>query len=292
MSRKGGPTAAEFIENLHAMEVRASIKAAGMRSAGDASVPWAHIRSAISSSASFSKAAQCAVCSSPAPFQCARCKCVSYCSPEHQKEDWKGHKGACSLGEGGGPGKGKVGACLPEEVEGGQLVAFKDLSMRANGEDVYLRFEEAEGDEFEISAARYTAELHPPRLIVKGTTTSGGGTFEPLTPAQYGARVYSSRKLRLAPHHGSGSSLVFSAPNGAYFTLADVLCCLETAMRHLGCDYSHSWFEGIQLSDERLPVTKFGAQGSGASYWSRFKNGGGGLIDMELTGACEGEGVD
>jgi hypothetical protein len=37
----------------------------------------------------------CTVCSSPAPFSCARCKCVSYCSPAHQKEDWKAHKVQC-----------------------------------------------------------------------------------------------------------------------------------------------------------------------------------------------------
>ena len=37
----------------------------------------------------------CAVCSSPAPFQCARCKSVSYCTPSHQKEDWKAHKTQC-----------------------------------------------------------------------------------------------------------------------------------------------------------------------------------------------------
>ena len=37
----------------------------------------------------------CAVCSSPAPHKCARCKCVFYCSPAHQKEDWGAHKIQC-----------------------------------------------------------------------------------------------------------------------------------------------------------------------------------------------------
>ena len=37
----------------------------------------------------------CAVCSSPAPHKCARCKCVFYCSPAHQKEDWPAHKVQC-----------------------------------------------------------------------------------------------------------------------------------------------------------------------------------------------------
>jgi hypothetical protein len=37
----------------------------------------------------------CAVCSSPAPHKCAGCKRVSYCSPAHQKEDWKAHKKVC-----------------------------------------------------------------------------------------------------------------------------------------------------------------------------------------------------
>ena len=37
----------------------------------------------------------CAVCSSPAPHKCARCKCVFYCSPAHQKEDWAAHKIQC-----------------------------------------------------------------------------------------------------------------------------------------------------------------------------------------------------
>jgi len=35
------------------------------------------------------------VCSSPAPYKCSRCKCVSYCTPAHQKEDWKAHKVQC-----------------------------------------------------------------------------------------------------------------------------------------------------------------------------------------------------
>ncbi len=37
----------------------------------------------------------CAVCSSPALNKCARCKGVFYCSPAHQKEDWKVHKVQC-----------------------------------------------------------------------------------------------------------------------------------------------------------------------------------------------------
>jgi hypothetical protein len=37
----------------------------------------------------------CAVCSTPALSKCARCKSVSYCSPAHQKEDWKAHKTDC-----------------------------------------------------------------------------------------------------------------------------------------------------------------------------------------------------
>ena len=38
---------------------------------------------------------ECAVCSSPASNKCARCKCVFYCSPAHQKADWKAHKVQC-----------------------------------------------------------------------------------------------------------------------------------------------------------------------------------------------------
>ena len=37
----------------------------------------------------------CAVCSSPALSKCARCKAVSYCTPAHQKADWKAHKILC-----------------------------------------------------------------------------------------------------------------------------------------------------------------------------------------------------
>jgi hypothetical protein len=37
----------------------------------------------------------CAVCSSPAPHKCAACKSVFYCSPAHQKEDWKAHRKVC-----------------------------------------------------------------------------------------------------------------------------------------------------------------------------------------------------
>ena len=112
----------------------------------------------------------------------------------------------------------------------------------------------------------------------------GGGLLEATTLTdltEYGARVYSSRKLRLSPHRTAGASLVFSAPNGAFFTLADVCCCLEVAMRHLGADYSHSYFEGITEAEEEHPV-----QDLGARYWSQFSDGGGGLIDSELTGQC------
>ncbi|KAJ7596519.1 hypothetical protein C8J56DRAFT_773001 [Mycena floridula] len=28
-------------------------------------------------------------------LRCSRCKVVSYCSPEHQKADWKNHKPRC-----------------------------------------------------------------------------------------------------------------------------------------------------------------------------------------------------
>ena len=35
------------------------------------------------------------MCSSPASNKCARCKCVFYCSPAHQKEDWPAHKVEC-----------------------------------------------------------------------------------------------------------------------------------------------------------------------------------------------------
>ena len=38
---------------------------------------------------------ECAVCSSPASNKCARCKCVFYCSPAHQKEDWPAHRVHC-----------------------------------------------------------------------------------------------------------------------------------------------------------------------------------------------------
>lgn len=31
---------------------------------------------------------------------CARCRCVRYCSVEHQRKDWKTHKMFCSLGNG------------------------------------------------------------------------------------------------------------------------------------------------------------------------------------------------
>ena len=36
--------------------------------------------------------AQCALCGAPATKRCSRCKLAWYCSPEHQKQDWKRHK--------------------------------------------------------------------------------------------------------------------------------------------------------------------------------------------------------
>lgn len=37
----------------------------------------------------------CTVCSGPASNRCSACKQVSYCSREHQKQDWKNHKNSC-----------------------------------------------------------------------------------------------------------------------------------------------------------------------------------------------------
>ncbi|CAB9514118.1 expressed unknown protein [Seminavis robusta] len=36
--------------------------------------------------------ATCALCGAPATKRCSRCKLAWYCSPEHQKQDWKRHK--------------------------------------------------------------------------------------------------------------------------------------------------------------------------------------------------------
>jgi hypothetical protein len=37
----------------------------------------------------------CNVCSSPAAHRCSACKQVTYCSKDHQKQDWKNHKSSC-----------------------------------------------------------------------------------------------------------------------------------------------------------------------------------------------------
>ena len=37
----------------------------------------------------------CRVCGTPTTNKCSSCKSVSYCSKDHQKEDWKNHKDAC-----------------------------------------------------------------------------------------------------------------------------------------------------------------------------------------------------
>ena len=37
----------------------------------------------------------CAVCEAPAEHRCSACKCVAYCTREHQKKDWKAHKLVC-----------------------------------------------------------------------------------------------------------------------------------------------------------------------------------------------------
>jgi hypothetical protein len=36
----------------------------------------------------------CSVCSKAASYRCV-CKSVYYCGKEHQKQDWKNHKGNC-----------------------------------------------------------------------------------------------------------------------------------------------------------------------------------------------------
>ena len=38
----------------------------------------------------------CVICHKTASHRCSRCKCVYYCSKEHQKEDWNlSHKSTC-----------------------------------------------------------------------------------------------------------------------------------------------------------------------------------------------------
>ncbi|CAG7822180.1 unnamed protein product, partial [Allacma fusca] len=39
---------------------------------------------------------KCPVCGVPAHSKCSACYLVSYCSPAHQKEDWKAHRKNCS----------------------------------------------------------------------------------------------------------------------------------------------------------------------------------------------------
>jgi len=34
-------------------------------------------------------------CTNPAPYMCGKCSSAFYCSPEHQKADWKRHKPEC-----------------------------------------------------------------------------------------------------------------------------------------------------------------------------------------------------
>lgn len=38
---------------------------------------------------------KCVVCNENAPFKCAACKAVHYCSTDHQKKDWQKHKVQC-----------------------------------------------------------------------------------------------------------------------------------------------------------------------------------------------------
>lgn len=40
----------------------------------------------------------CGLCGVPASLKCSKCRCVYYCSVEHQKADWKSHKKVCAAG--------------------------------------------------------------------------------------------------------------------------------------------------------------------------------------------------
>ena len=59
----------------------------------------------------------CAVCQKPDSKVCSRCRNAFYCSPEHQKVDWKTHKVSCT----------KLYTVKQNDVLGRHLVASRDI---------------------------------------------------------------------------------------------------------------------------------------------------------------------
>jgi len=99
---------------------------------------------------------------------------------------------------------------------------------------------------------------------VKLSAAARGGAA--LTAAELGARAYSSSALRLGARNGQLPSVVFRAPNGAaFFTVGDVLECVQRSFALLGVDSTKPRLEGVGA----FPSGAGGAGGAG-------KAGGGG----------------
>ena len=47
-------------------------------------------------SAPIQRASECVICNGPASSKCSKCKAVSYCGRDHQKQHWKTHKKECA----------------------------------------------------------------------------------------------------------------------------------------------------------------------------------------------------
>ena len=133
----------------------------------------------------------------------------------------------------------------PEVDEHGYLKAFAGVSFTHDAQRVAVKYDsDTMSSDLDMDLI-HKVRLSKPSRYVKGTSDEIVGID--LTDAELGAVAYSSRTLRYCPDHFCRFTVTYVAPNGVFFTVADVLALVQTSFL-FAIDPGHPIFEGLLLT--------------------------------------------
>ncbi len=116
------------------------------------SIPQTSAVSPSSTPATGETSGPCNVCKSLSETRCSRCASVFYCSKEHQKEDWKHHKGMCFH---------------VASLKSSPASAMKGLMLEGQGSEMLGTFRWGPDHMFQLLPSM-PAELQPAYRVVRG----------------------------------------------------------------------------------------------------------------------------